>query len=119
MSHITTAQLEVELKSRDLLIKALQKFGEVITENATVEDYYGRRAKVDIALRLRDGTQQIGFIYDEKTRSYVFKGDVYGVGRILREVQKEYVKLAVTQALRRRGYVVREQSSGVLVGVKA
>lgn len=119
MSHITTAKLKVEFKDRNLLIKALQKFGEAITANAEVRDYYGRKAKVDIALRFRDGTQQIGFVYDSETKSYMFKGDKYGVYRVLQEIQKEYVKLAVSQALARRGYVVREQKSGVLVGVKA
>jgi len=121
MSHVSKIRFNVKFKDRNTLIETLREFGEVITNNAFVTSYEGRqRTSVDIALKIGD-RQQIGFRYNRQLGEYEMIGDLYncGIRNPYVVIPQTYTEKAIAKALRMKGYTVRKQKEGVIVGVKA
>ena len=120
MSHVRRDRLKVEFKDRGILFVTLKEFGEVIMgEEAFVTNYLGEeKTKVDMALRLKNHRHiQIGFKWNDETKSYEFVGDSFGVWNELKDIQKEYLKRCYIRAFRLKGYTIKEQGNQ-LVGVR-
>ena len=114
MSHVTVTKLKIEGLNREILKKALEKVAEKhgakLVDASTIKDYYGRDVLGNvpdgkIVYGIKGGALKYGAVIsaDEKTGEIEVSGDFWASGlnvnQLTGEVNTEYVKEGVTEAL--------------------
>ncbi len=122
MSHISVYDAQIQVNpvkaghkdvTWDLLEEAVkttaEEHGGQVTDEIT--DVFGRRSKVDFALRVPEFSNGLGIKVDRETGRVKFLYDDYGYNEkvirgLRREVVQNYMALAVSQALDALNYEV-------------
>jgi len=118
MSHITTADTDVEFKDKTLLETALNGIGQVDCE---IIDYYDKVIPVDLAVHTLEFMRGIGF---KKTGDqYIPQFDNYGYVRqsdqLLKRIQQKYQEAAVTQFYRNKRFRVQTKEEDGCIRIHA
>ncbi len=103
MSHVT--RIKTQLKNLNAVQAALKRLGYQSQVDGTIQDYYGKQQKVDLAVEI-PGQRGVGF-NRKKSGEIELVGDWYGgrVGRqeFLDSLKCNYAREQVLQSLERQG----------------
>ena len=124
MSHFVKLSGFV-VKNKRLLSKAMKNLGVdySVEENSTIRGYMGRETKVDLAVKMRGATYDLGFNYSKEDGGYVpmleSMNRYLGVptsktetGRCIGKLIREYNKEVVVDNARKQGFSVRCKKVG-------
>jgi len=124
LSHISLVRVSISSANLSLLRLAVESLAkemgaQMVTE---VEDYYGSRIHVDLAIRNSVFSRGVGFIVEKG--EVKLKGDFYDVKwseveRLKSRLVKHYTAVAAVTALRNMGYEVEATPVEEAIYIKA